>query len=382
MSPELQTLLLSYRVVFLEAEATEFRNMYRNSDPERLMKLATYHGVRPVLYQALKKVGIDDSFTRSLQFFASQMAMRDKLNGLELSRLLKILSKAGIEALPYKGFLFTENLYGGQHFRESGDMDLLIREKNQGVKAIGLLCEEGYQLQVRENVKELIDDYQGREVTLIKKDRKGLEFHLDFHWGVNEMYHSYALSQEDLFEGSTVQTFLGEEVLLPSDRAIFKMLLNHHGGRDCWLKLKELFDFSVFLKKYASSDNNWEEIAKEIKMERIFHVGRNLNDTVLLEVNSEKIRKGSIIKYWEIGKVHNKKFGSVRIKYLNIYFSMQDKSVSRPALLWKYIQFLGAYSPANDNYYRPFKGKSNFLNSVVKGLTIFYRMARGTYKVS
>src|SRR5690606_36967271 len=97
MSTELQTLLLSYRVVFLDADATEFRNMYRTSDQERLMKLATYHTVRPVLYQALKKSGIDD---RSLQLFASQMAMRDKLYGMELSRLLKLLSKAGIAALP------------------------------------------------------------------------------------------------------------------------------------------------------------------------------------------------------------------------------------------------------------------------------------------
>ena len=95
-----------------------------------MLIIASYHAVHPVLNQALGKVDIIDTITLKLQVFTFQMALQDKMYGKEKVRLLKFLKQNGIDVLPYKGYFFTEKLYKGQHFRESGDMDLVIQNKS------------------------------------------------------------------------------------------------------------------------------------------------------------------------------------------------------------------------------------------------------------
>jgi len=281
MSKELQTLILAYRVVFLERELPEFRESYSASDPERLMKLAAYHAVRPVLYQALKKVDRKDVLTDRLQLFTVQMALRNKLYGKETLRLAGIFKRAGIEVLPYKGCLFTEKLYWGQHFRESGDMDIVIRDKGRAAEAVALLNGEGYVLQAEDSMEQLLENAQGREVSLIRSGNEGITFHLDFHWGVNERYNLYHIEAEDYFKGAHIQPFLGDFCLLPSVEAFFKMLLNHHGGRELWFKLKELFDFSLFLQRFSQEEYPLTEWADEVNMIKIYDRGIALNNMLI-----------------------------------------------------------------------------------------------------
>lgn len=382
MSKELQTLILAYRVLFLDLDKSEFKRAYADCKADRLMKLASYHAVRPVLYQALRKAEIIDALTLELQSFATQIAMRDKIYGIELARLLKLLNENGILALPYKGYLFTEKLYKGQHFRESGDMDLVIRNKSQAEVALKLLMNEGYNLEAKVSIQELLDNAQGREVSLIRLGQTGLSFHLDFHWGVNETYHEYLISTEDFFEGFFFDFFSGVEVLNPCTDAIFKMLLNHHGGRNCWLRLKEVFDFSLFLTHFPNIENRWDEVAKKMKMATVYQAGNRLNEILLSKnKNIERYDKTKkTIKWWEEGTTIKPGISISRVRYFKIYLSLQDQRVSHLKILWNYILFIGGYFPSNHHkYYRPFKGRSNFLNFLIKSVTILYRKARGTY---
>ena len=62
---------------------------------------------------------------------------------------------------------------------------------------------------------------------------------------------------------------------------------------------------------------------------------------------------------------------------------MQDQRVNALKIIWKYILFLGGYFPDNHNkYYRPFKGRSNFLNFLVKIVTILYHKGSRLFKTS
>lgn len=381
MSRELQALILSYKVVFLDQGMAEFKDAYEKSDQERLMKLATSHAVRPVLYQALKKTGRDDSLTRNLQFFASQMALRDKLYGKEMVRLLKLFKEKQIDALPYKGYLFTKKLYEGQHFRESGDIDMVIRDKSKVAEAIALLKDEGYELHAPCDDNDLVNHAPGREVSLTKESRSGISFHIDFHWGVNEKYHIYPITTEDFFKGATVRFFLDEEILMPSDEAFFKMLLNHHGGRGCWLKLKELFDLSLFLRQpdiYKYHLKNW---VSAMQMDKVFQVGSQLNDMVVREgpaIWSKEEKK--IIKLWEREKSYENDLW-LKIKKMKIYLDLQNPDVSRLNLFRRYAAYHGTDTPLYEKYYRPFDGRNRVLNFIVKMGTIFYRGIMGrTYK--
>lgn len=381
MSRELQALILSYKVVFLDQGMVEFKDAYEKSDQERLMKLATSHAVRPVLYQALKKTGRDDSLTRNLQFFASQMALRDKLYGKEMVRLLKLFKEKQIDALPYKGYLFTKKLYEGQHFRESGDMDIVIRDKERVAEAIALLKNEGYELHAPCSGHELVNHAPGREVSLTRKNKSGLSFHIDFHWGVNETYHMYPITTEDFFKGATIQVFLDEEILMPSNEAFFKMLLNHHGGRGGWLKLKELFDLSLFLRQQGINKEDLKNWASAIQMDKIFQTGNQLNGILLKQELPTGSREGrKIIKLWEREKSYDNDLW-LKIKKMRVYFDLQNPDVSRLSLFRRYAAYHGTDAPLYEKYYRPFDGRNRVLNFIVKMGTIFYRGIMGrTYK--
>lgn len=381
MSKELQTLILAYKVVFLDHEQAEFGKTYEACDPERLMKLATSHAVRPVLYQALKKIGRNDLLTHKLQLFASQMALRDKLYGIEMVRILKLFREEGIEVLPYKGYLFTKKLYGGQHFRESGDMDMVIRDKERVAEAIALLKEEGYELHAPCSGHELVNHAPGREVSLMKENNSGLSFHIDFHWGVNETYHIYPITTEDFFKGATIQFFLDEEILIPSNEAFFKMLLNHHGGRGGWLKLKELFDLSLFLSRQEGNKEDLKNWASAIQMDKVFQTGNQLNGILVKQEPPAASKEGrAIIKLWEREKSYDNDLW-LKIKKMRVYLDLQNPDISRLNLFRRYAAYHGTDTPLYEKYYRPFDGRSRVLNFIVKMGTIFYRGIIGrTYK--
>jgi len=381
MTRELHTLLLSYSVVFLDRELTAFRQMYAASDPKRLLRLATYHAVRPVLYQALKKAGMDAPLTRRLQLFALQVALRDTLNGKETVRLLKLLNEAGIEALPYKGYLFTEKIYRGQHFRESGDIDIVIRHKQEAAKAIALLVADGYELHSPVDGDELISHAPGQEVSLTTKRYAGPPLHLDFHWGVNERYHIYPITTDDFFKGATVQHFAGEELLLPAEEALFKMLLNHHGGRGCWLKLKEMFDFALFLSRSEETGESLSEWASAVKMDKVFRTGKYLSCRLTPSTGLQRWKKEerAILQFWEKGESYDKDLW-LKMKKMRVYLELQNPEVSKLQLLKRYAFYHGTDTPLYEKYYRPFGGRSNALNFVVKMGTIFYKGVRGPYK--
>lgn len=380
MTQELQTLILAYRVVFLEKDVEKFSETYRGCNPERLMKLAAYHSVRPVLYQALRKAGVDDTLTRKLHLFATKMAMQDRLNGREVLRLLKLLEEAGIAALPYKGYLFTEKLYGGQHFRESGDMDIVIRDTDRAVEAINLLSAHGYQLKSSYSAEGLVANVQGREVSLIREDAQGMIFHLDFHWGVSENYNAYLLGIKECFEGAATRYFLGQECLLPSDEVLFKMLLNHHGGRGLWLRLKEIFDLSLFLKEFPDLQKHLSNWAGQVRMKRIYETGEMLNNRLLLNQDGRKLSLEDrvIVNVWEKGESYANKVVP-KIKRLFVYFRLQDQEVNRWVLLKRLVSFHGSYNPVND-FPRPFGPRLEFLNFLTKLMVILYKRARGTYR--
>lgn len=382
MSKELQTLIMAYRVVFSGSDVVEFRENYLMCDKGQLMKLAGYHAVRPVLYQALRKAEVDDRLTQRLQIFASQIAMLDRLYGKEIVQLLKLLAEGGIAALPYKGYLFTEKLYGGQHFRESGDMDIVIQDKEKAVEAINLLCAEGYQLKALCSVEELLENAQGGEVSLLREGVQGVPFHLDFHWEVNESFNAYLLDAKGCFEGAKIRPFLGEECLLPSDEAMFKMLLNHHGGRGLWLRLKELFDFSLFEQKFSGSQDHLEHWADQVRMRRVYDVGRMLSNKLLLNREDRKfnLEERVILNAWGRGESYKNKV-IPKLKRLFVYFRLQDPEVNRMRLFKQFVSFHSSYNPLN-KYPRPFGEKGEFLNFLVKLLIIGYKRATGTYRTS
>jgi hypothetical protein len=377
MTCEIRALINCFQVVFLKGDIQHFRDNIYKCQRQKLLLLANIHGVRPLLYSALLKAGIEEDFRSELQVSVIQMAMREKFLKEEAILLLSRLNSCGVHSLPYKGFYFTDALNGGKMYRESSDIDLVIRDKQMARKGIELLIEEGYQVIGEVEGVNVFDVTFGRQISLRKNHPRGFVMQVDFHWGINEKYHQYTIDNEDFFEGEESR----EGIPVPGQRGLFAMLLNHHGARGCWLRLKEVFDFALFLNGTLLSEKERAEIASNYKMRRIYEVGLNLVKSIVLETDVRSNDVTNIIKYWSLDPSMDLNKWSVFVMNARIYLDLQDKSILKSKLAWEFVRHQGSYFPQYNYYFRPFEGKYFLLNFLFKYSTILGRILSGRYKL-
>jgi len=94
---------------------------------DRLTQLAQRHGVVPLIYPRL--VAMDSSLRNSLPdlraLYEANARQTLWLTG-ELFRVLERFEHCGVRAMPYKGPVLAEMLYGNVTMRQFVDLDLLI----------------------------------------------------------------------------------------------------------------------------------------------------------------------------------------------------------------------------------------------------------------
>jgi hypothetical protein len=118
----------------------------RNLDWAYLLREASFHGVMPLVYSTLRKVGM-----KGVPTLASDR-MRDLARGnirhsllltAELLRLTKCFHTAGIPMVPFKGPILAAAAYGDVTLRHFSDLDILVRKENLP-EARSLLLSLGY----------------------------------------------------------------------------------------------------------------------------------------------------------------------------------------------------------------------------------------------
>jgi hypothetical protein len=282
-SLELQTLIEAIKVVLLKRPNEKFVSMIHSStlDWLKIQKMLEYHQIRPIFYEACRIIGFDNDFVSKLKVFTKRQIMVNLATSQELGRLLELFQEKEIEMLPYKGALFLEKIYQNHPFRESSDVDVLVKPKN-AFESIKILMADGYKISPiftdiknfdDEILHEVLERSQWKEIGLYKPLPSGVVFHLDFHWEFNETFHIYNTPMEELFEKSIIDNFQKRKLLIPSKEIIFKMMLNHHGGRGCWLRLKDFCDLLAFRKQFAELPiEKLNLFASEMKMQRVFSI--------------------------------------------------------------------------------------------------------------
>jgi hypothetical protein len=370
MTPEVKTLWHAYRRVLRGEEAENFIDLLHASDQERLYSLASVNSVRPVLYAALQSSHVADvAYFNKLQRYCTLSALKDKVLGQEISRLHQLLWAKGIENLPYKGFLFTERLYQGKHLRETADMDLVLRNENDLAEALSILDVEGYEC--LDEIELDIQNLPGRELSLWKSGLGEMKMPLDLHWGVSEAYHFYNISPESFFSDAVF-----DKALIPSEQSIFSMILIHHGGRGCWLKLKEVFDFATFVDLH--NDKPLDRWAQALRMQKVYETGLET-----IQYLDSGVAKSGLVKdiasFWNMDSRYDNQL-RWKLKKWRIYLRMQEPQISRLKLFVSYITYHGTNTPLYEKYPKPFGGRFKVLNSMAKFSTIMLRSIKGAYK--
>ena len=341
-SPELQVLIDCLKVVLMDASPALLENAVNTQklDWERFEKLMVYHKVRPIVYTAFKQMGLQHPMMERLGKIQKNQALRDLVSTHQVHEIARVFQENNLDIIPYKGMVFKEKLFGNQTLRERSDIDLIVRPED-AVAALQLLFSMGYSLVYDKKTDAaslafLLDNLASSEISLSRQEMP-YQATIDFHWGMHE-FPPFGDYTHHLFN----QVNREGDIQVPNPLGIYSMLLNHHGGREFWVRLKHLADLIQFLKQFPElSHEQLQTQATAMRMHKVFGYGMHLVDenigypvTVTGDIDAHLL--SSIYTMWEGGRHWDQLVPKARMFYIKR--NMLDKPVSW--LKMSYYEFL------------------------------------------
>jgi len=105
----------------------------------------------PLLYRSLKKTcqqAVPSTYLEQLRDLFLTNAARNVFLTAKLLELLDLFKENNIAALPFKGPVLAESIYGDISLRQFVDLDVLVH-KRDALKARNLLLAHGYQPEIK-----------------------------------------------------------------------------------------------------------------------------------------------------------------------------------------------------------------------------------------
>lgn len=381
-SVELEILIEAIKISLLEKSSKKLISLLKsqNIDWQRLEKLATFHSIRPVVYDAFRHIGFENEYSTKIKSYTIGQSIINLGTTQELARLLDLLQNQNIRVLPYKGLLFINELYSNQNLRETHDVDLLVHPED-AKKALKILINDGYifdakigrNLSFDEITDTLLSTFGIIEVGLDKMTTVGINVHIDFHWRLYEDFYQYTIDFTEFFTHQKQTTYSSRTVFFPSKKSQFLMLLNHHGGRENWCRLKHFCDLITFLKTNNSfSNEELLEISTEAEMKNIFEVGLSMYQSIFIDANeTNKFPiQLKIYKYWEIGELWLKLSNLILFEYIK--FNLHN-DMSFLKFISKKYSFFSIPNLTENPRLITFPKQFRFLNFCSKVITFVYK---------
>lgn len=221
-------------------------------DWQYLVREASLQGMLPLLLRLLEKEELLGQIPQPhrWQLIASQAAalQHSFFLSLDLKKVLDGFSRAGIPAIPIKGLILAEALYGDVSLRPTSDLDILVRPQDLD-RARGLLPGLGYRASFwQQNLSHPFHDPP------YISNRPGV--FLELHWSLypdlrDTNMHDviWQRAQPVLWNGHRVL------VLSPEDNLLYlSWHLPRHGGI-----LKLFCDITLLAKKYED-EFDWRHL--------------------------------------------------------------------------------------------------------------------------
>jgi hypothetical protein len=251
----------------------------RPLDWERMLRLVDHHRVVAQVYSGLSalshlvplqhlsalRLGYEDNARKTLWFTG------------ELVRLVGHLESMGIKALPYKGPVLAQTLYGEVTRRQFGDLDILILPTDV-LKAKAALHDLGYKPAIALAARhETAYVKTGYEYSFSAARGANL---LELQWRILPRFYSIDFDVADFFErsdeivvgGRRVPTLRGEDLLL---------VLCVHAAKHVWVQLSWLCDIAQLVNTRRLDWNVIRDEARRLGIERIVNLNLLLAEKLL-----------------------------------------------------------------------------------------------------
>ncbi len=261
--PEKRLVLLLSRVHLSPEARAEAECILREErvDFSAMMKFAAMNGVTPLLYYNLKPLDpvpryIIDLLRRAcLQTFGENVRKAAEIIGM-----ITRLQEAGVEAIPLKGPVASDVIFGNPGLYPSGDLDILVRPADLE-KTRRVLIEEHYREDGSTNERDAL---LGTYHLTFRNDRDVLEV----HWTLTFRYFDIPSGfwWEDAkpmeYEGVEMKRLSAERYLLYT---VFRLY------RHAFRPLRFLVLIAEIIRKYRD-EIVWEDLisfAETYRMERL-----------------------------------------------------------------------------------------------------------------
>ncbi len=259
-SPEFELLLASCAAPASGELAARIQRLVQAKlDWDFLVRLAEHHGLVPSLYRAVTPNGslLAEGLEKlGLRFEAN--ARQTLWLTRELLRILDRFDSAEIPALPYKGPVLAELLFGNVALRQFSDLDILVRAADVP-RAKRALQELGYKPGIElTQYEERAYLASGYEYTFDGAEGRNL---VEVQWQILPRFYSVDFEIEKFFQkastvscgGRQVRTLCREDLLL---------VLCVHAAKHAWVQLSWLRDIAELVR---SQPLDWRFVQQQAR---------------------------------------------------------------------------------------------------------------------
>lgn len=292
--PEIELILYCSRI-HIDSQTAEYIKglLHRGIDWSYLIKTTLQFGSTPLLFWNLIRLfseEIPKSVSTQLHDILAINAIRNVVLKEELFKLLELLKKHEIPAIPFKGPVLAISAYGSLDKRIFSDLDILVQEQDF-FKTKELLISQGYKAKYGEE-----HERNYLQAQLLRNDGK---VNIDLHYGIPPKYlhldpEGFWKSLEPLsISGQTIQALKPEAHLL---------IVCVNGNKDCWRLSGKLCDVAGLIQTHPDLDWEWLVTeANRLRIRRIIYFSLLLANTLLGTEIPPKILatiKADILRRW------------------------------------------------------------------------------------
>jgi hypothetical protein len=226
---------------------------------EEFISLSFSQGVFPLVYNTLKNYSeiISEDNLQTMKLKNLNIVKQNMFMTSELLRVLKILEENNILAIPFKGPVLSQMVYGDVVSRQYLDLDILIENKDLDI-VIGILNELNYESKLnynisKEKIKELVSDHLFFNLkSFISLEIHNKLFSINFPIKLNNA--DYLANRSIIsINNNLINTFSKEYLLV---------YLCLHGTKHLYSRLSWLIDIDRMINNY---DLDWKVIEKLVK---------------------------------------------------------------------------------------------------------------------
>lgn len=280
--PERDLLLSCARTTMRHPIAERVRALVQQEiDWEHLLRTSISHGVAPLLYRSLTGTcpeAVPDRIMRQLRDYSYANALRNLLMTQELLKILNAFEAHHITAVPFKGPLLAESVYGDVSLRQFCDLDILVPRQDV-VRAKEILVSQGYSLQFPLTRRQEACYLESRHHFSLRH-RDGWPF-VELHWRIRARYFSSRLDAEAFWHHLEPMSLRGKEVWAFSPEDLL-LILCSHASRHFWTRLEWICDVAELIGVHK--ELNWQRLigrARRLGAERMLFLGLSLASDVL-----------------------------------------------------------------------------------------------------